>query len=169
MIIHQEFVLRYSTNIHIELEELDRLVFKELCEGLNDDQIELFMELSDVMIGNIVDWLLIECTGIIYLPVHFKRHIGIPDPKYIEVPVAVICMEKEISLQEEEITEILKNRLAKYMIPVRYWIVDEIPHTLNGKVSKKEIREKVVKFLERPGNGRVWIINDLSPATVEYE
>ncbi len=47
--------MRYSTNIHIELEELDRLVFKELCEGLNDDQIELFMELSDVMIGNIVD------------------------------------------------------------------------------------------------------------------
>ena len=89
---------------------------------------------------------MIECTGIIYLPVHFKRQIGIPDPKYIEVPVAVICMEKEISLQEEEITEILKNRLAKYMIPVRYWIVDEIPHTLNGKVSKKEIREKVVKF-----------------------
>ena len=42
-------------NIHIELEELDRLVFKELCEGLNDDQVELFMELSDVMIGNIAD------------------------------------------------------------------------------------------------------------------
>ena len=60
-----------------------------------------------------------------------------------------LFMEKEISLQEEEITEILKNRLAKYMIPVRYWIADEIPHTLNGKVSKKEIREKVVKFLER--------------------
>ena len=40
-------------NIHIELEELDRLIFKELCEGLNDDQVELFMEMSDVMIDNI--------------------------------------------------------------------------------------------------------------------
>jgi hypothetical protein len=39
----------------MELEELDRLVFKELCEGLNDEQIEMFMQLSDVMIGNITD------------------------------------------------------------------------------------------------------------------
>jgi DNA-binding MarR family transcriptional regulator len=42
-------------NIHTELEELDRLVFKELCAGLNDEQIEQFMQLSDVMIGNITD------------------------------------------------------------------------------------------------------------------
>jgi hypothetical protein len=39
----------------MELEELDRLVFKELCEGLNDEQIEMFLQLSDVMIGNITD------------------------------------------------------------------------------------------------------------------
>jgi hypothetical protein len=39
----------------MELEELDRLVFKELCEGLSDKQIELFMQVSDVMIGNITD------------------------------------------------------------------------------------------------------------------
>jgi DNA-binding MarR family transcriptional regulator len=43
------------SNIHIELEELDRLVFQELCEGLNDEQIELFMQISDVMIGNVTD------------------------------------------------------------------------------------------------------------------
>jgi DNA-binding MarR family transcriptional regulator len=42
-------------NIHIELEELDRLVFQELCEGLSEEQIKLFMQLSDVMIGNVTD------------------------------------------------------------------------------------------------------------------
>jgi DNA-binding MarR family transcriptional regulator len=42
-------------NIHTELEELDRLVFQELCEGLSDEQIELFMHLTDVMIGNVND------------------------------------------------------------------------------------------------------------------
>jgi DNA-binding MarR family transcriptional regulator len=42
-------------NIHIELEELDRLVFKELCEGLTDQQIEQFMQLTDVMIENVID------------------------------------------------------------------------------------------------------------------
>jgi DNA-binding MarR family transcriptional regulator len=40
------------SNIHTELEELDRLVFQELCEGLNEEQIELFMKISDVMIDN---------------------------------------------------------------------------------------------------------------------
>jgi DNA-binding MarR family transcriptional regulator len=41
-------------NIHTELEELDRLVFKELCAGLSDQQIEQFMQLSDIMIGNVI-------------------------------------------------------------------------------------------------------------------
>jgi DNA-binding MarR family transcriptional regulator len=43
------------SNIHMELEELDCLVFRELCDGLNDEQIEQFMQLTDVMIGNITD------------------------------------------------------------------------------------------------------------------
>jgi DNA-binding MarR family transcriptional regulator len=43
------------SNIHIELEELDRLVFNELCEGLNDEQIEQLMQFFDVMIGNITE------------------------------------------------------------------------------------------------------------------
>jgi DNA-binding MarR family transcriptional regulator len=43
------------SNIHTELEELDRLVFRELCEGLNDHQMEQFMQLTDVMIGNVID------------------------------------------------------------------------------------------------------------------
>ena len=40
-------------DIHTELEALDRLVFKELCEGLSDEQIALFMQFTDVLIGNI--------------------------------------------------------------------------------------------------------------------
>jgi DNA-binding MarR family transcriptional regulator len=43
------------SDIHTELEDLDRLVFKELCEGLSDQQIEQFMQISDVMIENVTD------------------------------------------------------------------------------------------------------------------
>jgi DNA-binding MarR family transcriptional regulator len=43
------------SDIHIELEEMDRSVFKELCEGLNDRQIEQFMQISDIMLGNVTD------------------------------------------------------------------------------------------------------------------
>jgi DNA-binding MarR family transcriptional regulator len=43
------------SDIHIELEEMDRLVFKELCVGLNDRQIKEFMQISDIMIGNVSD------------------------------------------------------------------------------------------------------------------
>jgi DNA-binding MarR family transcriptional regulator len=43
------------SNIHTELEELDRLVFQELCEGLSDSQIEQFLKISDVMIENVTE------------------------------------------------------------------------------------------------------------------
>ena len=42
-------------NIHIELEELDRLVFRELCNGLRDDEIEMFIRMTDTLIRNIAD------------------------------------------------------------------------------------------------------------------
>jgi DNA-binding MarR family transcriptional regulator len=41
-------------NIHIELETMDRTVFKELCQGLSDQQVEEFMKLSSVMIDNVM-------------------------------------------------------------------------------------------------------------------
>ena len=72
--------------------------------------------------------------------------VGIPDVKYIEVPVAMIVKEKGATITEDEIKDILKDRLAKYKRPVSYYFVDDVPHTATGKVSKKDIRAEICRI-----------------------
>lgn len=67
--------------------------------------------------------------------------VGIPDELYEELPAAAIVFQADCSLTSDEIRERLKERLAKYQIPVRYIFLHELPVTPNGKVNKKEIRE----------------------------
>ena len=67
--------------------------------------------------------------------------IGIPDALYGEAPAAAIVFRADRSLTADEIREKLKDRLAKYQIPVRYLFLHRLPVTPNGKVNKKEIRK----------------------------
>jgi len=67
--------------------------------------------------------------------------VGIPDPLYGEVPVAVIKCRPGYTLTQEEIQDKLRGRLARYKIPVKILFVDEIPTTPNGKYNKREIRK----------------------------
>lgn len=67
--------------------------------------------------------------------------VGIPDALYGEAPAAAIVFRADCSLTADEIREKLKDRLAKYQIPVRYLFLHKLPVTPNGKVSKKEIRK----------------------------
>ena len=51
-------------------------------------------------------------------------------------------------LTEESIQKELGGRIAKYKIPARVLILDEIPVTPNGKVDKRTIK---TLFLSKPG------------------
>jgi DNA-binding MarR family transcriptional regulator len=42
-------------NIHVELEQMDQTVFQELCQGLSQQQVEAFLQLSSVMIDNVTE------------------------------------------------------------------------------------------------------------------
>ena len=46
--------------------------------------------------------------------------VGIPSEKYGEVAAAVVVLEKESKLTEEDIKQKLHDRIAKYMIPEKY-------------------------------------------------
>ena len=66
--------------------------------------------------------------------------VGIPHDIYGEVPVAAVKLSPESILTEQQIQDLLKCRIAKYMIPSRILFLNELPLTPN-KVNKSAIRK----------------------------
>jgi fatty-acyl-CoA synthase/long-chain acyl-CoA synthetase len=66
--------------------------------------------------------------------------VGIPDNKYGEVPVAVVRCGKGYTLSQDEIKDQLKDKIAKFMIPVEIRPVESLLKTANGKIDKKTLR-----------------------------
>ncbi len=63
-----------------------------------------------------------------------------PDERLGETPVAVVELRGTAVTDAEELTEFLRNRLARYEIPSEIIIVDTIPRTPSGKPDLSAIR-----------------------------
>ncbi|TXT61789.1 MAG: Long-chain-fatty-acid--CoA ligase [Promethearchaeota archaeon] len=68
--------------------------------------------------------------------------IGVPDEKWGEVGKAFVSFKKGKSASEEELTEYLKDKIAKYKIPKYIEIRNELPKSGTGKILKKELKKK---------------------------
>ena len=71
--------------------------------------------------------------------------IGIPDDIYGEAVAAVVILSREAQLSEAEIQNELKGKMAKYKIPTKILILDEMPVTPNGKIDKKKIKQLFIR------------------------
>lgn len=71
--------------------------------------------------------------------------VGIPDELYGEVAAAIVVPETGTSVLAESIQNYLKNRMAKYKIPVKIRLVDEVPQTPNGKTDKIKIKKMLME------------------------
>ncbi|MDG3009047.1 long-chain-fatty-acid--CoA ligase [Rhodococcus sp. D2-41] len=67
--------------------------------------------------------------------------IGRPDPKWTEVPVAVVALEAGQDLTLAELVDWLGDRLARYKHPKDLVVVEALPRNASGKVVKGELRE----------------------------
>ncbi len=65
--------------------------------------------------------------------------IGLPDPRWGEQVTALIPTDAP---PEEELTALLRERIAGYKIPRRWIRVDELPRNVTGKVLKGELRRR---------------------------
>lgn len=66
--------------------------------------------------------------------------IGAPDDRWGEVPHAYLEVRPGHTLDEDDVLRHLTGRLARYKIPKRFVVVDELPRTASGKIRKGEIR-----------------------------
>lgn len=68
--------------------------------------------------------------------------IGLPDDVWGEAVTAVIVPAPGQSLQEEEIIAWCKQNMARYKVPKRVIVADDLPRNPSGKVLKRELRTK---------------------------
>jgi fatty-acyl-CoA synthase len=66
--------------------------------------------------------------------------IGVPDERWGEVPWAIITVREGASVHPAAVLAYLDSQLARYKLPKRIIIVDELPRTASGKVRKADLR-----------------------------
>jgi len=65
---------------------------------------------------------------------------GVPHPDFGEGVTAAVVAKPGAALSEQEIIESVKGRLARYKIPKRVLLVEELPRNTMGKVQKNVLR-----------------------------
>jgi acyl-CoA synthetase (AMP-forming)/AMP-acid ligase II len=68
--------------------------------------------------------------------------IGVPDPKWVERVHAVIVLKADASSSEEDIIAYCKGHMASYKTPKSVEFVESLPKNPQGKILKRELREK---------------------------
>lgn len=69
--------------------------------------------------------------------------VGVPHPRLGETAIACVVLRPGNELTFEEMIAFLERRVARYKLPERLIIVDELPRTPTGKVQKGPLAERV--------------------------
>ena len=76
--------------------------------------------------------------------------VAYPDERLVEVPVAFIVRREGAELEEDDVINACRGRLASYKVPRRVLFVDDLPITASGKVQKAKLREHALETLGDP-------------------
>ena len=72
---------------------------------------------------------------------------GVPDPKYGEEVCVWIVPRRGHAIQEQEIRDFCKDRIAHYKVPRYVRIVEQFPLTATGKAQKFEMQKAMIELL----------------------
>jgi len=72
--------------------------------------------------------------------------IGVPDPRWGEVGLALVVARPGCQVEPEQVVARCRERLARYKVPRHVRVVDQLPLSPQGKVLKTELKRL---FLEQ--------------------
>jgi malonyl-CoA/methylmalonyl-CoA synthetase len=75
--------------------------------------------------------------------------IGVPHADFGEGVTAVIVCNKDAKIDETSVLTALDGRLAKFKMPKRVIVVDELPRNAMGKVQKNVLRDKYLNLYSK--------------------
>ena len=80
--------------------------------------------------------------------------VAAPDEQWGEVPAAFVVRKPGHKLEEADLSEYLRGRIARFKIPRRFQFADQpLPKTGTGKILKRELREAFWEGKERRVQG----------------
>ncbi len=69
--------------------------------------------------------------------------IAVPDPRWLERPLAVVVLRDGKSATQEELIRFLEPKFAKWWLPEAVEFRDSIPRTSTGKFQKSTLRDEI--------------------------
>jgi acyl-CoA synthetase (AMP-forming)/AMP-acid ligase II len=99
---------------------------------------------KDVIISGGENIASLEVERVIYeLPQVLETAVvGIPHPKWQEVPKAFVVLKKGEKLTAEEIKAHCSKKLAKFKVPQEVEFIEMLPRNPSGKILKRELRQR---------------------------
>jgi malonyl-CoA/methylmalonyl-CoA synthetase len=76
--------------------------------------------------------------------------IGVPHADFGEGVTAVVVCTKDAGVDETSVLKALEGRLAKFKMPKRVFVVDELPRNAMGKVQKNILRNTYADLYAKP-------------------
>lgn len=89
--------------------------------------------------GDNISPLEIEEALALHPAVHCAAVIGVPHLTEGQVPKAFVELKKDSQASENELIMFLKTQLEDYKVPISVTIMNALPRTSNGKISRKDL------------------------------
>ena len=83
----------------------------------------------------------LENVAVSYPGVAEAAVIGVPHPKWQERPLLLVRAASGRQISREDLLSYMGERLARWWLPDDVIVVDDLPHTATGKLSKARLRE----------------------------
>jgi fatty-acyl-CoA synthase len=109
-----------------------------------DGYIQLLDRAKDVIIsgGENIATVEVEQALLRHKAVADVAVVGIPDPKWGEVPKAFVVLRGGAEADEADLISFARDQIAHFKAPKSVELVAELPRTTTGKVQKFELRER---------------------------
>jgi fatty-acyl-CoA synthase len=115
--------------------------------------VELRDRLKDIVISGGENIATIEVEQVLsaHPAISEAAVVGVPDERWGEIPVAFVTLLPGARLDEAEVRQFARDRLAHFKVPRRVEVVAELPKTGTGKIQKFVLREQAAVPAGPPG------------------
>lgn len=120
-----------------------------------DGYLQIVDRRKDIIISGGENVSSVEVEGVLYQhpAVLEAAVVGVPDPKWGEVPKAYVVLRPGRTTTADELIRFCRDRLAHFKAPKAVEFVSELPKTATGKIQKFLLRSRSLGGVDASGEG----------------